>query len=678
MRPVHGGRRWIGHLTLTRQVALLSLVPIVALGLILARVLQGQIVERSLADADQSAQLIARIGIQPRLTPHDLRYGMSAAGVRALDEQLRTRSVTQDLARIKIWNAHDKVIYSDDHELIGRTLPPSDDLLDALAGRPHPAALVTPSEDSETASEVGLGELVEVYVPLRFYRSTQATGVFEIYLSYKPIAAAVTRDKRMIAALIAVGLALLWAILYRIVARASRRLREHAEENARLARYDQLTGLPNRTLFIESVEHAVSANKRGAGTVAVLLIDLDRFTEINNTLGSANGDLVLREVAKRLRATLGDGVVIARLAGDGFAVLLCGGQGAPDALDAATAIQRSLEPSIALDEIEVVVEASVGVAVIGEYAETPSELLQRADAALAHARSRRSSIEAYAPECDHFDAERLRLLSQVRGALGRGELILHYQPQIELQTGEVTGVEALVRWHHPAHGLLAPAKFIPLIEQTALIGPLTLHLIDQALDQLVAWGKLGITLQMSVNLSARNLLDPALPQQIAELLARHRVAPERLVVEVTESAAMIDPQRSVAVLAALRATGVGVSVDDFGTGNASIEYLAMLPASEIKIDRSFITGILEEPRSEAIVRSIVDLARNLGLTVVAEGIETEAVQEALTALGCQTGQGYFISRPQPADVLTATLRIDSATTTPATGHEGAAPNLIPV
>jgi len=261
--------------------------------------------------------------------------------------------------------------------------------------------------------------------------------------------------------------------------------------------------------------------------------------------------------------------------------------------------------------------------------------------------------------------------------LGRGELILHYQPQIELQTGKVTGVEALVRWHHPAHGLLAPAKFIPAIEQTALIGPLTLHLIDQALGQLVAWRELGITLQMSVNLSARNLLDPALPQQIAELLDRHRIAPEKLIVEVTESAAMIDPQRSVSVLAALRATGVGVSVDDFGTGNASIKYLAMLPANELKIDRSFITGILEDARAEAIVRSIVDLARNLGLAVVAEGIETGAVQEALTALGCQTGQGYFISRPQPADVLTATLRTASATPPP-TGHEGATSNLISV
>ena len=485
MRPYHGRGRSIRHLTLTRQVALLSLVPIVALGLILARVLEAQILARALTDADQSAQLIARIGIQPRITPHDLRYGVSAGGVRSLGEQLRARSVTRDLARIKIWNAHDRVIYSDDHSLIGRVLEPSDDLTDALAGRPHPAALVTPSRNSETASEVGLGQLVEVYVPLRFSGSARPAGVFEIYLSYRPIAAAVARDKRMIAALIAVGLALLWAILYRIVARASRRLREHAEENARLARYDQLTGLPNRMLFIERVGEAVEHDGRdgGAGATAVLLIDLDRFTEINNTLGTANGDLVLCEVADRLSGALGPHALVARLAGDGYAVLVRGAGDVTGAVNVAHAVQRCLESSIVLDGVEVSVEASIGIAVIGEHAATAGALLERADAALAHARGRHSSLEVYSPECDHFDAARLVLLSQVRGALSRGEFVLHYQPQLDLQTRAVIGVEALVRWDHPAHGLLAPPRFIALIEQTALIGPLTLQLIDRALER---------------------------------------------------------------------------------------------------------------------------------------------------------------------------------------------------
>jgi diguanylate cyclase (GGDEF)-like protein len=643
-------------MTLTRQVALMSLVPIVALGFILARVIQAQVVSRALSDADQSAQLIARIGIQPRLTPHDLRYGLSAAGVRSLDDQLRARSVTQDLARIKIWNTKDQVIYSDDHALIGRTLTPSDDLLNALAGRPNDAEVVTPSPHTETASEVGLGQLVEVYVPLRFAASGPPAGVFEIYLSYRPIAAALTSNKRMIALLIGIGLALLWSILYRIVARASRRLREQAEENDRLARYDQLTGLPNRTLFIEGIEDAVRRSKRQPGTFAVLLIDLDHFTEINNTLGTANGDLVLCEVARRLRSNGQEDALVARLAGDGYAVLVHGGQGVPDALSTAAAIQASFEPTVVLDDVEVSVEASIGIAVMGEHADAPNILLQHADTALAHARSHHSSIEVYSAELDQFDASRLRLLSEVRGALGRGEFVLEYQPQIELPSGRITGVEALVRWHHPEHGVLAPPRFIPLIEQTALIGPLTLALIDQALGQLVAWRKVGIDVQMSVNLSARNLADAELPQQIADILGRHRVAPDRLMVEVTESAAMDDPHRAVAVLAALRDSGVGISVDDFGTGNASIEYLAKLPASEIKIDRSFITSILEDARAQAIVRSTIDLARNLGLTVVAEGIETEAVLSHLIGLGCDTGQGYLISRPQPADALTAILR----------------------
>lgn len=663
-------------MTLTRQVALLSLVPIVALGFILARVLQAQIVSRALSDADQSAQLIARIGIQPHLTPRDLRYGLSAAGVRSLDEQLRARSVTRDLARIKIWNAKDQVVYSDDHSLIGRTLTPSDDLLNALAGRPNDAEVVTPTLHTETASEVGLGQLVEVYVPLRFAASGAPAGVFEIYLSYRPIAVALTRNKRMIALLIAIGLALLWSILYRIVARASRRLRQQAEENDRLARYDQLTGLPNRTLFIEGIEDAVRSSKRRPDAVGVLLIDLDRFTEINNTLGTTNGDLVLCEVARRLQGSVRDDALVARLAGDGYAVLVHGTRGVPDALDAATAIQASFESAIALDDVEVRVEASIGIAVMGEHADAPNVLLQRADAALAYARAHHSGIEVYSSECDHFDAKRLKLLTEVSGALERGEFVLQYQPQIELESGRITGVEALVRWHHPEHGVLAPTEFIPPIEQTALIRPLTLALIDQALGQLVTWRGLGIDVQMSVNLSARNLLDTELPRRVAEILHRHRVRPDRLIVEVTESAAMTDPHRAIAVLTALRATGVGVSVDDFGTGNASIEYLAKLPASEIKIDRSFITDILTDSRAEAIVRSTIDLARNLGLTVVAEGIETEAVLTHLIGLGCDTGQGYLISRPQPADALTASLKTGFATVPALPGFNKALAKLI--
>jgi len=643
------------RLSLTRQVALLSLLPIVALGFVLAHVLQTQIVTRSLDDATTSAGIVAHIGIQPRLTPRDLRNGLTPAGVRALDEQLSARSVTRDLARIKIWNARHTVVYSDDHSLIGRTLTPSEDLLNALAGRPNDAEVVTPSATNETASEVGLGQLVEVYVPLRFSAKGPPAGVFEIYLGYGPIAAAVAGEKRMIALLVAIGLGLLWAILYRIVARASRRLRHQARENYHLARYDQLTGLPNRMRFIEGVGRAVREEGSSSGAVAALLIDLDRFTEINNTLGSANGDRVLCEVAERLQRDLGAETLVARLSGDGYAILLSHTHDLLEALGQARAVRSSLEAPIVLDGVAVNIEASIGIAAMGEHAGDPDTLLRHADAALAHAKAHGSGVEVYSPQCDHFDASRLALLGEVRGALERGEFVLHYQPKIDMRTRRITGVEALVRWNHPRQGMLPPPSFIPLIEQTALVGPLTLHVIDRALAQLVAWREQGLCLEMAVNLSARNLLDPELPGQVAGLLARHEIPAAQLTVEVTESAAMLDQERAVAVLEALRKSGVGVSIDDFGTGNASIEYLATLPATELKIDRSFVTGMLESSRTEAIVRSTIDLAGNLDLRVVAEGIETEAVLERLAGLGCDTGQGYFISRPQPAEELTAQL-----------------------
>jgi diguanylate cyclase len=308
-----------------------------------------------------------------------------------------------------------------------------------------------------------------------------------------------------------------------------------------------------------------------------------------------------------------------------------------------------------LDDVALNVEASIGIAMMGEHAQDPDTLLRRADTALARARSHSSRIEVYSPEHDSFDATALKLLGEVRGALAREEFILYYQPKLDMSTRRITGVEALVRWKHPEQGLLAPLSFIPLIEQTALIGPLTDYLIDTALAQLVVWRRRGINLQMSVNLSARNLMDAELPERIATLLRTHEIPAEQLTGEVTEIAAMSEPERAVAVLEALRASGVGVSIDDFGTGNASIEYLAKLPASEIKIDRSFITDILEDSRAEAIVRSTLDLARNLALTVVAEGIETEAVMEHLQALGCETAQGYLISRPQSAEELTGQL-----------------------
>jgi diguanylate cyclase (GGDEF)-like protein len=642
------------RLSLTGQVALLSLIPIVALGVVLAWVLRSQIVSRTLADATQSARLVARLGVQPRISPSELEHGLSVNGIEGLDRQLQARSVTHDLARIKIWNNHGLIVYSDDHRLIGQRPGESDELESALRGRPNAAAVVTPSHDSETASEVGLGKLVEVYVPLRFTASGPPAGVFEIYLSYAPIAAAVSSDERTIALLVALGLALLWAVLFRIVASASRRLRRQAEENDHLARYDQLTGLPNRTLFSERLAKALRDGGTGEG-LAVLLLDLDGFKQINDTLGHRAGDVVLIEVARRLRGVLGPGLAVARLGNDEFAVLRPHTKGHAEALETAARIRSAMENPVELDGAAVNVEVSIGVAIAPEHAGDAETLLRRADMALAHARSYRSIIEVYSADHDHFEAARLKLLGEVRPALERREFVLFYQPKLDLASGRVTGVEALLRWRHPKRGMLAPLEFMPMIEQTALIGAVTRHVIDLALGQLAAWLGGGLKLDMSVNLSACNLHDPLLPEDVEALLKTHATPEGSLTVEVTESAAMTDTDRALRVLSALRNLGVGVSIDDFGSGHASIAYLASLPATEVKIDRSLITGMCESQRDEAIARTTIDLARHLDLRVVAEGIETVEVAERLVEIGCDTGQGYLFSRPLSHEDFTAWL-----------------------
>jgi diguanylate cyclase (GGDEF)-like protein len=635
--------------SLTGQVALLSLVPIVALGVVLAWVLRGQIVSHTLADANQSARLVARLGVQPRIAPTELEHGLSPGGVKALDEQLRARSVTHDLARIKIWNNHGVIVYSDDHALIGQHPRQSDELERALDGRAGSATVVTPSRGSETAGEVGLGRLVEVYVPLRFNASEPPAGAFEIYLSYGPIAAAIGEEERTIAIILALGLTMLWAVLFKIVASASRRLRGQAEENDRLARYDQLTGLPNRTLFSEHLASRLSDGHDDDQPLAVLLLDLYGFKQINDTLGHRAGDVVLVEVARRLRGSLDSELVVARFGSDEFAVLHPHVKGHAQALETAASIRSMMQEPVGLDGAAVNVETSIGIALAPDHAHDAETLLRRADMALAHARSYRGVVEIYSPDHDHFEAARLKLLGQVRPALERKEFVLFYQPKIDLASGRVTGVEALIRWRHPQLGMLAPLEFMPTIEQTSLIGAMTRYVIDEALGQLSEWRGEGVEIGMSVNLSACNLHDPALPEDIEALLRDHATPEGSLTVEVTESAAMADTDRALRVLGALRRLGVGVSIDDFGSGHASIAYLTRLPATELKIDRSLITRMCESLRDEAIARSTIDLARHLGWAVVAEGIETIEVAERLNEVGCSAGQGYFISQPLPCD-----------------------------
>ncbi|MFA5890732.1 MAG: EAL domain-containing protein [Actinomycetota bacterium] len=433
------------------------------------------------------------------------------------------------------------------------------------------------------------------------------------------------------------------------------RLKIQAEQNQHQALHDALTGLPNRTLLRDRTRQAVLAAARAGDQVAIMMIDLDRFKEVNDTLGHHNGDLLLQEMARRLRGSLREGDTVARLGGDEFAVVLPRLSDTVDALRVAEAVRATLEQPIVLQEVTITVGASIGIALYPEHGEDSDTLMQRADVAMYFAKGEQAGAQIYAPERDPYSPARLALVGELRHAIESDELMLFFQPKADIDSGVVTGVEALVRWNHPRRGLVSPDDFIPLAEQTGLIGPLTYWVLDAALRQSAKWSAAGRHLSVAVNLSARTLLDQGLPDQIARRLRDAGVHPSSLTLEVTETNIMTDPARSIGTLSRLSSMGIAISIDDFGTGYSSLSYLQRLPVDEIKIDRSFVMGMTADEDDAVIVRSIIDLGRTLGLRVVAEGVETELAWNRLSALGCDVAQGYLLSKPLAAEHIAAVL-----------------------
>jgi len=428
-----------------------------------------------------------------------------------------------------------------------------------------------------------------------------------------------------------------------------RRERRRAEELVRrMAYYDRLTDLPNRALLHDLLQRAVAAGPRAP--LALLLIDLDRFREINDTLGHHHGDLVLQQVGARLRGVLNAADAVSRLGGDEFAVLAPGADGS-GASRVAAAILRALEEPFAIEGLPINVEASIGIALHPDHGADADTLLRRADVAMYAAKQSGNGYAVYASEHDQHTPRRLALMGELRAAIERNELLLHYQPTVSFKTGRIEGVEALVRWQHPVHGFIAPDQFIGAAEKTGLIKPLTLWVFEAAQRQCVAWRREGLDVAVAINLSARTLHDAQLPDQIAELVRRGGGSAPPLRLEVTESAIMAEPTRAREILLRLNEMGIRIAIDDFGTGYTSLGYLHKLPVDEIKIDRSFVLGMETDEDDATIVRSTIDLAHNLGLTVVAEGVENRAIWDRLAALGCNAAQGYYICRPIPADDL---------------------------
>jgi diguanylate cyclase (GGDEF)-like protein len=439
------------------------------------------------------------------------------------------------------------------------------------------------------------------------------------------------------------------------MARAGLTVVDRLRESDRRAVTDDLTGLGNRRHLVDRLHAAIDSAADADGMLALLLIDLDGFKELNDTLGHHAGDEVLRQIGPRLAHILRADDTLARLGGDEFAVVLAPGDEAT-ASAAGLRLRAALERPFEVGGIRVHIDASVGISLFPQHARDALGLLQRADVAMYEAKRMRTGHEVYLQSRDRHSRQRLRLVGELHGALETGQLVLHYQPKADLRTGAVSGVEALVRWQHPEQGLLGPGHFLPLVEQSGLTRALTSFVIDRALHELGELRAGGLELGVAVNLGPADLLDIGLPSEVERLLTLRRCAPQQLELEVSEDVVMADVERTVDVLRGLRAVGVRTALDDFGAGHTALGHLKQLDVETLKIDCSFVIRMAQDERDAAIVQSLVDLGRRLGLRVVAEGVETREAWELLVRWGCDEAQGHLLGRPMPADELVLWIR----------------------
>jgi diguanylate cyclase (GGDEF)-like protein len=611
------------------------------LGLVLSLALAAEARDRGIAEGRTAACLVARTAVEPLLDGRPLSAPMSAVELDGLRRQTERAVAAGHVVRLRLRDLSGRVVFSDDGSGFGSAI--ADEAVDAARGAPvaHLTRLNTDRNDVGPPGE----RVVEVYVPLSVGTGANAAhvGLLEIYLPYAPIDADVNAGLRTLYLVLGLGLAALWAILAAVSWSTIRRL-------VYLGDHDSLTALPNRGLFQRRAAEAIETARRDGGSAAIVVADLDRFKEVNDTLGHQNGDALLRELGVRLLAHVRPGDTVARLGGDEFGLVLPSitEDGVRALLDRLRVV---LEEEVLVGTLPLSAETSFGYAVVPADGTDVDTVLRRADVAMYLAKGSRTGHARYDSVRDHYDAGKLALVAELRRAIESDELILHYQPKAEVRTGRVCAVEALVRWRHPERGLLPPDAFLPVAEQTGLIEPLTRWVLATALAQVRAWGRPFGNLTMAVNVSARNLSRPDFADTVLAALAAAGVAPDGLVLEITETALLADPEVATEVLTRVAAAGVRVSVDDFGQGQTSLGYLSTLPLHELKIDKSFVADLPDNAGHAAIVRSVVELGHNLGLQVVAEGVETHRVVAVLASTGCDVAQGYLLARPMPPDQL---------------------------
>ena len=591
--------------------------------------------------AEHTAMLQSSVltqGVVDRLSPADLREPLTATRRAELRLLLANRVLDDETLAAAITREDGRLVYAS---------PGAD--VSAVPVDPELRASIRSGSVASRVLDVRTGpgttRVLRTFAPFRL--ADGSAGVVAIDKDYAPIASTARQAAIAVAAVLELVLVLLWLCLIPMMRSATRRFHRQLDTIAHLALHDDLTGLPNRARLGGRLDELCDG-KQEALAFSVFFIDLDRFKEVNDTLGHDRGNELLVEIAKRLSTAVGPGELVARLGGDEFAVVSEDATDATSALVLAERLRTVIAELFEVAGIALEPQASIGIAVAPNDGTTRDELLRCADIAM-YAAKRSGAPRVYARELDDHSPVRLAMTGELRRALDRRELVVYYQPQFDLAEGTLRGAEALVRWRHPSLGLLEPEQFLGAIEHAGLTRRLTRYVLEESLSQLRAWRRDGLDLGLAVNVSERDLADANFPNELVGLLAEHGIEPSVLELEVTEDILILDSIRSGRRLERIVATGVRIAIDDFGIGYSSLGQLKTVPAQTLKIDRSFVAGMADDPRDAAIVRSMIALAHDLGLEVVAEGVETAEHVARLRAAGCDVGQGYHLGLPVPSE-----------------------------
>ena len=625
---------WLrGRHALLLRFGVVSLALFALLGVALVSLLAHAVQERAVRDAELLARTLSDTAIQPHLRAEDLDGDpLTPARRDELGQLMRTILDETGILHATLFSANQEITWADREELIGGPNHESAQLREALLAR-----------TASTMTRVDGQLILETYVPVRLAGESRVSGSFELYLPLDRLQQEARRDARAVVALLVGALLLVWLSLLPVYVRTSRALRRSLRASEVQARTDVLTGLPNRLAF----EEALAAPPAASGSRAVLLLDVDHFKDINDTFGHKAGDQLLQVIACQLRAASRPEDLVARLGGDEFAVVLTD----VEPLAAAGAVRAAVgELSLDLAGARVGTSTSLGLAIAPTPSIDPGVLFQQADIAMYAAKRTGAGLVVFEPGLAQDHSERLELLAELRDGIRAGQLRLYAQPAVQLRDGRITGAEVLVRWEHPRLGLVAPARFVPLAEETDLVHELSAWVLDRAVAACAGWVAAGADLCVAVNLSPRDLT-PELPGEVEAALRRHGLDPTRLSLELTETCLPQSMELAARVLGEVHALGVNLSVDDFGTGYATFSWLRELHFNALKIDRSFVGDLGAVPGAEELVRHVIALAHGLGKVAVAEGVESSAQLAVLERLGCDFAQGYALGEPMPIEAF---------------------------